>query len=306
MARVVGELAVQLAALAHVVEHQHAARDRARAVADRRGGALDVHLVAVALDQQRRPHRLDRAAAADRDRQRVLERLAGLLVEAAEDVVDGPALRLLEAPAGELLGDRVEVLDDQRGVGGDHAVADRLQRDLRALLLLEQRVLVELALGDVELDARPAAAAGRSSPRAPWRGSPPSATRRCCGACGARSRTSASCPRCGRGSPPARAPCRRGARGAASPARRAGRARRSRASCASAARTRRCCSRRRSPTGRRWRRAATASLRSSSRAEVALHAQALEAGGEARADQLEQQVQVDVPALGAAARSTAP
>ena len=41
-------------------------------------------------------------------------------------------------------------------VGGDHAVADRLQRDLRAFLLLEERVLVELALGDVELDAHQA------------------------------------------------------------------------------------------------------------------------------------------------------
>jgi len=37
---------------------------------------------------------------------------------------------------GELFGDRVQVLDGQVRVGGDHAVADRLQRDLRALLLL--------------------------------------------------------------------------------------------------------------------------------------------------------------------------
>src|SRR5690606_33333972 len=33
------------------------------------------------------------------------------------------------------------------------AVADRLQRDLGALLLAEQRLLVELSLGDVRLDA---------------------------------------------------------------------------------------------------------------------------------------------------------
>ena len=143
-------------------------------------------------------------------------------------------------------------------VGGDHAVADRLQRDLRALLFLEERVLVELALGDVELDADQAAQPARRRRRAPWRGSRPSASRPCSGACGARSRTSASCRRCGRGSSPARAPCRPGARGAASPATRSGRARRSRASCASAARSRRCCSRRRSPTGRRWRWAARA------------------------------------------------
>ena len=156
VARVIGQLAVQLAALAHVVEHEHAARHRARSVADRRGGALDVHLVAVALDEQRRPHGLDRAAAADGHRQLVLERLAGFLVEAAEDVVDVLALRLLEAPPGQVLCNRVEVLDGQVLVGGDHAVADRLQRDLRAFLLLEERVLVELALGDVGLDAHQA------------------------------------------------------------------------------------------------------------------------------------------------------
>ncbi len=153
MARVVGELAVQLAALAHVVEHEHAAGDGPGTVADRRGRALDVHLVAVALDEQRRAHGLDGAAAADRHRERVLERLAGLLVEPAEDVVDVPALGFLEAPAREVLRDRVQVLDGQVLVGRDHAVADRLQRDLRAFLLLEERVLVELALGDVELDA---------------------------------------------------------------------------------------------------------------------------------------------------------
>ena len=73
-------------------------------------------------------------------------------MEAAEDVVDGPPLRVVEVPAGQLLRHRVEVLDVQVRIGRDHAVADRLQRDLRALLLAEERVLVELALGDVELD----------------------------------------------------------------------------------------------------------------------------------------------------------
>ena len=38
---------------------------------------------------------------------------------------------------GELLGDRVEVFDATAGIGRDHAVTDRLQRDLRALLLFE-------------------------------------------------------------------------------------------------------------------------------------------------------------------------
>ena len=139
------------------MEHEHAAGHRAGAVADRRGRALDVELVAVLADQQHRAHRLDRADAAHGDRERVLERLAGLLVEGAEDLVDGAAKAVLEPPAGQLLRHRVQVLDAAVRVAGDHAVADRLQGDLRAFLLAEQRLLVQLALGDVELDADQAA-----------------------------------------------------------------------------------------------------------------------------------------------------
>ena len=60
--------------------------------------------------------------------------------------------RVVELPARELGGDRIQVLDARLGVSGHHAVPDRLQRDLRALLLAEQRLFVELALRDVRLD----------------------------------------------------------------------------------------------------------------------------------------------------------
>ncbi len=156
MTRVVAEPPIQFAGFGHVVEDEHAAGDVAFAVADRRCRALDIELVAVAADQQGRAYRLDRAVAAHRDRQRVLERLAGLLVKAAEDLVDRPAAGVVDLPAGEFLGDRVDVLDIALGVGRDDAVTDRVQRDLRALLLAEQRLLVELALGDVVLDTEQA------------------------------------------------------------------------------------------------------------------------------------------------------
>ena len=112
VARVVGQLAIQLAALADVVEHQHAARDT-RPTPSRIGEAqLSMYssLPSRRISSVGRT-RLDRARAPDRDRERILQRLAGLLVEAAEDLVDDAALRVLEAPAGELLGDRVQVLD---------------------------------------------------------------------------------------------------------------------------------------------------------------------------------------------------
>src|SRR5690606_8057377 len=95
VARVIRELAIELAAFADVVEHQHAARDGPLVIAYRRSAAFDVQLVAVASDEQRRAYRLDGTGAPDRHRQRVLERLAGFFVEAAEDLVDGSALRVL-------------------------------------------------------------------------------------------------------------------------------------------------------------------------------------------------------------------
>ncbi len=157
MARVIREPPIEFARFAHVMEHQHAAAHGSGAVANRRGGALDIELVAVAPDEQHRPHGLDRARAADRNGQRILERLAGFLVEGAEDLVDRPSLRVFQPPAGQLLGDRIDVFDAGARVGRDDAVADRLQRDLRAFLLAKQRLLVELALRDVELDADDAA-----------------------------------------------------------------------------------------------------------------------------------------------------
>ena len=151
--RVIAQTPVQLARFAHIMEHQHAARHRAAAVANGRCRAFDIDFVAVAANQQHRPHRLDGARAADGDRQRIFQRFARFLVECAEDLLDRPALAILETPSGERLGDRVQIVDHALGVGGDDAVADALQSDLRTLLLTEQRFLVELALGDIEFDA---------------------------------------------------------------------------------------------------------------------------------------------------------
>src|SRR5690606_7521261 len=153
VARRIRQPPVQLARLADVVKHEHAARDVAERIADRRGGALDVELVAVTANQECRPHRLRGAVAAHRDGDRVLDGLARLLVEAAEDLVDLPAHGIVELPAGQLLGDGVQVLHTALGVRRHDAIAYRLQRDLRALLLAEQRLFVELALRDVRLDA---------------------------------------------------------------------------------------------------------------------------------------------------------
>src|SRR6185312_2328044 len=152
VARMIGEAAIQLTGLGDVVEDQDAARHPARAIANRSCGALDIELIAVAADEEHRANRLDRPDAADGDAERVLERLAGLFVESAEDLLHRPPHRILETPARQCFRHGIDVVDDGIGIGGDDAVADRLQSDLGAFLLAEERFLVELSLRDVELD----------------------------------------------------------------------------------------------------------------------------------------------------------
>ena len=70
-------------------------------------------------------------------------------IQQPQHLADRLAARLGAGPAGELLGDRIEVIDAAFAVGGDHRIADRLQRHLRAFLLGEHRLLGALARGDV-------------------------------------------------------------------------------------------------------------------------------------------------------------
>ena len=78
------------------------------------------------------------------------------LVHQAEQRLDRQPLGVVQLPAGEVLGDRIQVLDPALDVGGDDAVADRGERHLRALLLGEQLGRGELLVGDVGERARDA------------------------------------------------------------------------------------------------------------------------------------------------------
>ncbi len=57
--------------------------------------------------------------------------------------------RLLLAPASQRFSRRVQRLDTAPDVGGNHRIADRLQGDLRTLLLGEQLCLIALVFGDI-------------------------------------------------------------------------------------------------------------------------------------------------------------
>ena len=151
--RVIAETTIQLTGLRNVVEHEHAPGDHSLAVANRGGRTLDIELVTVSTDQQRRAHGLDRPVPSYRYDQRILERLAGFLVEPSKDLVQWPTAGVVDFPARQFLGDRVHVFDIAISVCGDDTVADGLQRNLRTLLLPEQCFFVELALRDIDFDA---------------------------------------------------------------------------------------------------------------------------------------------------------
>src|SRR5690606_12378801 len=149
VARVVGELAVQLPLAAHVVENHHGADHAAAAILDRRGRILDRDRAPVAMLQHDVRREVHGPSFGETSEHRRLDDRTGLLVHELDDLLHALALRLAPIPAGELLRDRVQILDPAARIGREHGIADRLQRDLRALLLAEQRTLGRLALRDI-------------------------------------------------------------------------------------------------------------------------------------------------------------
>ena len=122
------------------------AGDPPLAVADRRHRVADGGLAAVAADEQRVAGELHDLPFPQAALDQVGQRPAGGLVDHVEDGEDRLAAGLGGAPAGQPLGDRVQVVDDPGGVGADDAVADRGEGHLGALLLLGEGLLGELAL----------------------------------------------------------------------------------------------------------------------------------------------------------------
>src|SRR5690348_12985256 len=90
-----------------------------------------------------------RLAAPEGAHQRILDRLARDLVDEIEHIAKGAATRLIQAPSREALGEGIDVLEADLGVGTDHRIADRLERHLRSLLLGKHSLLGALSFCDV-------------------------------------------------------------------------------------------------------------------------------------------------------------
>ena len=134
------ELVGQFAGDRHVVRHHDGPDDAAEPVVDRRGAGLDGEFHAVAAHQhavRAESHRpvLDDGARGGRG-----DGAAGRDVDQSEHIVHRASGSLCLGPAGHPFGDDVEVGDPAPEIRAHHGIADGIERDLCALLFLEQRV----------------------------------------------------------------------------------------------------------------------------------------------------------------------
>ena len=118
-------------------------------VTNRCRGILDRNLLAAAVQQQSGLGQFNDAVVAQAAKDRTLDRRASDFVQHLEHLGYRAAHRFGDGPAGQLLGDRVQIFDQCIGVGGEYRVADRLQRDLRLLLFFGQLDFGQLAGADV-------------------------------------------------------------------------------------------------------------------------------------------------------------
>ena len=134
------KLVGQLARDRDVVRDHHGADHPALPVVNGRRRGLDGELGAVAAYEHAILGEAHGAVLDDGPRRGRRDRIAGHDVDEPKHVVDGAPRGLRLRPAGHSLRDDVQVRDAAPEVRANHGVADRVERDLRAFLLLEEGI----------------------------------------------------------------------------------------------------------------------------------------------------------------------
>ena len=123
-----------------VAEDEDDADDVAPVILDGRRTVVDGPLAAVPGDEEGMVPEPDGQPPLDDLPDRLLDGLPRRLVDDAKDLLDLHPGRVGERPAGERLGDGIEVVHAAVGVGGDDAVADGREGDLEPVPPVEDRV----------------------------------------------------------------------------------------------------------------------------------------------------------------------
>ena len=146
MGRLPGQVGDVLTLLGHVMQYQHRPRDLAGA-ADRCAHQSHGDRAAIqALDGFGMLAAATELALDDVFNKRKAVGL-GIVIQQVEQRRQGQPMGLGRIPMSQRLGRRVHVSDGAVDIGGDHPIANRLQRDLRSLLLLLQGVGKRVTLG---------------------------------------------------------------------------------------------------------------------------------------------------------------
>ena len=124
MARVVAQATVQVARLTDIMEDEHATRDGSFAITNRRCSTFDVKFIPVAAYKQGGPNRFNGPVAPNRHGKRIFQWLTGFFVKTAKDLIDRAPAGIVDLPARQFLGHRIDVFNVALGVGGDDSVAD--------------------------------------------------------------------------------------------------------------------------------------------------------------------------------------
>ena len=140
-------------AAGRVAEDQDDSADAPPVVDDAVRTVVDGHLCAVSGQQHRVIGQSDHGAQAEYLGRRVLDRLAGLLVDDVEHLREWPSGGFPLRPSRQRLGRRVQENHPRLVVGRDDGVADARQRDRVAALTLAELVL-RRALVEGHLDDR--------------------------------------------------------------------------------------------------------------------------------------------------------
>ena len=124
-----------------IAKDEDDAHDLASVIVDGGGTVVDGSLAAIPGDEEGMVAESDGKPSLDDDPDRLFDRLSGRLVDDVKDLLDLLSGRLGERPAGERLGDGIEVVDAAVGVGGDDAIADGSEGDLEPVPPVEDRVI---------------------------------------------------------------------------------------------------------------------------------------------------------------------
>ncbi|MEA3221058.1 MAG: hypothetical protein OZX49_02177 [Immundisolibacter sp.] len=147
--RLVGDLVRQAPGVGHVAKHDHRAGQRAVGQMNGRRRIFHVIFDPVAVQQDGGARQVDRLIFGDAAQQRIVDRPAAVFVHQAKHLADRPVEGLALRPAGQALGDRVQRRHPALGIGGDDAVADRLQRYPGQLLGPGERLFGMFAVSDI-------------------------------------------------------------------------------------------------------------------------------------------------------------